>query len=151
MKIRTGFVSNSSSSSYICDVCGYSEYLWEPPYGFTYCCKGHGLCKDCFTIDDTKITEIANLSADEIMKVFGLREDCKWHQISIKCIKEDKSEDLIRELVTEDELIEEFCPICSFEVYVAYVCGELGKNTVKIAEEIKDRFDNYQEFMEFIR
>lgn len=25
MKIRTGFVSNSSSCSYTCDICGYEE------------------------------------------------------------------------------------------------------------------------------
>jgi len=45
MKIRKGFVSNSSSSSYICDICGDAFEMWdESP---TSCEYGHYFCYDC--------------------------------------------------------------------------------------------------------
>ena len=45
MKIRTGFVSNSSSSSYICDICGDVFEMWdESP---TSCEYGHYFCDCC--------------------------------------------------------------------------------------------------------
>lgn len=39
MKIRRGFVSNSSSSSFICDVCGRDKTGYE-------CENGHYFCQD---------------------------------------------------------------------------------------------------------
>jgi len=49
MKIRKGFVSNSSSSSFICDVCGNIEAGWDMSIDeadMVECVKGHVLCKD---------------------------------------------------------------------------------------------------------
>ena len=44
MKIRTGFVSNSSSSSFVCDVSGEtsvdSHGIWDGPV-MANCCNGH--------------------------------------------------------------------------------------------------------------
>ena len=52
MKIRTGFVSNSSTSSFICQVC---ENSWQgmdgssyEDIGFTECKNGHAWCPDCY-------------------------------------------------------------------------------------------------------
>ncbi|MHA2280253.1 MAG: hypothetical protein ACXAC5_05280 [Promethearchaeota archaeon] len=47
MKIRTGFVSNSSSSSFICDVCGHDESGWDLGLSEAYmseCGRGHIIC-----------------------------------------------------------------------------------------------------------
>ena len=44
MKIRQGFVSNSSSSSFICDVTGEEHSGYDcSPYDYDYyeCCNGH--------------------------------------------------------------------------------------------------------------
>jgi hypothetical protein len=35
--------------------------------------------------------------------------------------------------------------------YIAYVCGELGVNTVKLTSEIQSKFSSYKEFIGFIR
>lgn len=47
MKIRTGFVSNSSSSSFICDVCGRTESgfdAYAEDFEMCYCKNGHIFC-----------------------------------------------------------------------------------------------------------
>jgi hypothetical protein len=48
MKIRKGFVSNSSSSSFICEVCGNVESGYDASAedcGFYVCEKGHEFCQ----------------------------------------------------------------------------------------------------------
>ena len=47
MKIRQGFVSNSSSSSYTCDVCNRTESGWDmgvAEAGMNSCVGGHTFC-----------------------------------------------------------------------------------------------------------
>jgi hypothetical protein len=64
MKIRQGFVSNSSSTTFICELCGHSEYGfdWElipsikengnEKYERNWgrCKNGHLLCKEHFSL-----------------------------------------------------------------------------------------------------
>lgn len=49
MKIRQGFVSNSSSSSFICDICGMTEAGSDcesmSDYGLVECNNGHTFCE----------------------------------------------------------------------------------------------------------
>jgi hypothetical protein len=41
MKIRNGLVANSSTSNFVCDLCGLQKELWDDgdmkSHGFTYC------------------------------------------------------------------------------------------------------------------
>lgn len=49
MKIRKGFVSNSSSSSFICDVCGETAEGWDLCLSEAEMCEcenGHIFCED---------------------------------------------------------------------------------------------------------
>lgn len=48
MKIRSGFVSNSSSSSFVCCICGESEGGYDMSLedaGMVECEAGHTFCK----------------------------------------------------------------------------------------------------------
>ena len=54
MKTRTGFVSNSSSSSFICDVCGCAEESYDGD-GVVRCENEHEICNDC---DSSKFVKI---------------------------------------------------------------------------------------------
>lgn len=49
MKYRSDFVTNSSSSSYTCDICGRTESGWDislSEAGMFECVDGHTICKD---------------------------------------------------------------------------------------------------------
>ena len=49
MKIRNGFVSNSSSTSFTCDVCGYDCGGWDyslDDANMYECDNGHTFCRD---------------------------------------------------------------------------------------------------------
>lgn len=51
MKVRTGFVSNSSSSSFICDLTGNTEGGWDASlsdFEMVECAKGHVFQYDGF-------------------------------------------------------------------------------------------------------
>ncbi len=53
-KIRNGFVSNSSSSSFICDFCGYNESGFDlclSDVNMSQCEKGHTFCNDHVSLD----------------------------------------------------------------------------------------------------
>lgn len=49
MKIRNGFVTNSSSTSFICEVSGcdrsYEGYDWDIGYNWFRCKHGHWFCR----------------------------------------------------------------------------------------------------------
>ena len=47
MKFRNGFVTNSSSSSFICQICGDVQSGWDMSFdeaGFVECENGHEFC-----------------------------------------------------------------------------------------------------------
>jgi hypothetical protein len=87
MKIRQGFVSNSSSSSFVCDVCGYAEEIQDSYFAYSslrMCKNGHVICKDELIDFDE---EVINNSNDE---------------------DDDEERDYNR-------VAEKYCPICQFE------------------------------------
>ena len=49
MKFRKDFVTNSSSSSFVCDICGNVESGWDMSLreaGMVECVNGHTICQD---------------------------------------------------------------------------------------------------------
>ena len=51
MKTRLGFVSNSSSCSFVCEICGDHEGGWDSQgideFGFFECENEHIICRHC--------------------------------------------------------------------------------------------------------
>lgn len=72
MKKRIGFVSNSSSESFICDVCGSTHSGWDADphdFGMVCCTYHHTFCEDHAVIP---IPE----KKDEWDKSYGIPAEC---------------------------------------------------------------------------
>lgn len=129
MKIRSGFVSNSSSSSFICDVSGYTTSGWD--MGLTeagmFECENDHVFLEKYLVKDSK--ELEDISKE------------KW------------DEDYIYEY--RYSVPSSFCPICTFgavsdEDLIDYLQKTTGKGREDILEEIKKEFDSYEGFKKYI-
>lgn len=126
MKFRKSFVTNSSSSSYVCEICGRTESGWDLGLGdceMMECVNGHIFCCD-------EALEIP--SKEEMIKMI-LENEWNKHRwdYEINACRDFSEEELI--VMDEDELWVGFCsesgyyevpecvcPICQFIEYSEY-------------------------------
>jgi hypothetical protein len=165
MKIRNGFVSNSSSSSFTCDTCGTSESGWDArprDFGWFECLRGHVFCEGCFDGKDmpeepeeeeawenwAEETEEGHLIPASICPAcqmeIVLDRDLKKYLRKVSNITEEeilitiKASNKRRKKVYDTE-------------YIMYAVDKLNTTQLKIVEEIKGKFATYQEFHSFLR
>jgi len=162
MKIRTGFVSNSSSSSFICNLCGedYSGYDACLEDADMRTCGEHIFCtshmKKVFDPDsmtlEQKIQLLKDFYGDNLTykELLEIQTEEDWEENQQSEIFEDVCEDM------KSELPEEFCPICSFDridnsTEVKYYRKILNVTSWQTAKELKAKFTSYGEFKEFVK
>lgn len=160
MKIRNGFVSNSSSSSFICDVCGTVECGYDASmsdFGMINCENGHTLHERCvqnLTIDykliiTDFIKERENYSNKDYFKdVFEKFNEILKHE---EITEEDK--DIISEYTDEKYIPAYNCPVCNLnhindDIKVKYITKKLN---VDIDSEIRNQFKTLKEVEEYVR
>lgn len=178
MKYRKSFVTNSSSSSFVCDICGRVEIVWDTglsDVGMYQCVNGHTFCKD----------EALEISKEDLIEV--IVED-KWNKSSKEELEKMELEELM-EYFDVGDVPECFCPICNFieysqsdlaryllkeydiprnevfeEVkslnkrrkklynneYIAYVCKKFDLKPYEIVAFWKERFGTYVEFSRYL-
>lgn len=133
MKYRKDFVTNSSSSSYICEVCGREE-------------SGFDLC-----LEDAEMVECTNghIICDEdlldVPRDFMIRELASLYE---KDCDEYRSEEELKNM-DDDELhslyfgmndgrwgvAEEFCPICQFIEYSNHDLAQYLEKEYKVSRD----------------
>uniref|UniRef100_A0A6M3LCM6 Uncharacterized protein n=1 Tax=viral metagenome TaxID=1070528 RepID=A0A6M3LCM6_9ZZZZ len=124
MKIRTKFVSNSSSSSFICDYCGHDESGWDlclSEAAMVECTRGHTFC------DEHLPKEIIEVLNDEEQEDW----DEEWRY----------------------NLKKEHCPMCNFtivenDVILRYLFWIYNTNKGAIVDTIREKFSNLETFNE---
>lgn len=158
MKYRLDQVTNSSSSSFVCDVCNHVESGWDISLSeaeMYECENGHTVCESHVDLGDEKelATAILNSALEEA-------KDRTWGSEESKARDIAKIEELLKAIAYEgyDDFYEifddydmrhnlpaKFCPICNHEHIpdndaLAYALNKLGITEEELKAEIRKNF-----------
>lgn len=163
MKIRSNYVSNSSSSSFICGVCNRQESGYDASpsdFGFVYCVNDHCFCEEhqlLFIPDSKWLKNYFNLFSwkeGNIINKFLKHEFTNEDEFKNY---EDYKEimDIYHECKMNNGVPEEECPICSLNVILDedmsnYLMKKHHHKYKELADEIKNKFNSYKEFKKYL-
>ena len=150
MKIRKDFVTNSSSSSYVCEICGETNEGYDMSIteaGMYECENGHVFCQY-----HTSVNEISRTQKETIIN--GRNGTPKS---SLKEMDMDEINEQIQNIIDEDpyDIPEELCPICQFreikpEDMIRFMMKEEGLKKSELLTMCSRSFKNYEEFLKYI-
>ena len=162
MKIRNGFVSNSSSSSFTCDVCGTTESGMDAglsDFDMSECIMGHTFC-NCHRDkkQEPTVAEIRQgLISGEKSKTYRKPEDIQSNVDKLVAMTDSEIKEEFDENVDCYEVFSCMCPLCMMDDITENDALQylLTKNNLTIKDvlgEVKTRFNgNYKEFNDFLR
>lgn len=147
MKFRKDFVTNSSSSSYVCEICGRSESGWDMCLSdceMMECVNGHVFCCDEALEQPSKTEMIKMILENGWNRGWDsdIRDYRNYTEKEISAMDEDI---IFEEWFTEGgcyEVPECMCPICQFIEYSeydlsAYLLKEYGISRDEVFAEVK--------------
>lgn len=156
MKIRTGFVSNSSSSSYVCDVSGeafevYDGCFWDA--GLAQCTKGHIFRKE-FLVE----WERPYPSPEEMLQILDEKIDSKRECANLRSLTIDQLKERFlveTEGYPTNQCHVNECPVCTMTYIkstelVDYLLKQTKQTREEILMSIRRRFSDYNAFKRFI-
>lgn len=155
MKQRLGFVSNSSSSSYVCNLCGRQIDGWDislSDYEMSQCEHYHIFC-DKHAVGLKEI-DYYEMSVKELLKI--IKEKGIWvNEDHLEDPDPDFLADSIQEYIYEEGSSEDQCPVCTFKHlnFKDVALYFLKKNNIDLTElkkTIKDEYKKYSVFKGYI-
>lgn len=154
MKTRRGFVSNSSSSSFVCDVCGEDASGMDMGLSgaeMFECVVGHVVC-DSHAVDTQ--ADFDDLSFEEKRKYCLARADGESTKETIKNAEhEEELDDVYSDEIQCEERYDtpaENCPCCTLSKptdlqVIEFLLSEVKSTREKVVEQMQKRFKNYAE------
>ena len=140
MKIRTGFVSNSSSSSFVCDLCGRTETGWDislEEAEMIECVNGHVICVDEM-VEDFPKNELPSVEKQTKILLeyweYDKDDDPRYYKLKSGNMTEEEIaghfEDYRADYEQEHmhEMEEKYCPICQM---IEFANKDLGAYLLK--------------------
>lgn len=163
MKIRDGFVSNSSSSSFVCDICGRADSGYdaspEDLYFVRLSCD-HTICeREVLKISDEDYIQYVK---DYCEKQLKEDENTSYYKESLEINKKAQTltnrfdaEDLLS-IYFDSKYIKEQCPICTNTVildkdFINYLLKTYNINKDEEYNKIRKTFKNRKEFLDFLK
>ena len=158
MKKRHGFVSNSSSSSFTCTVCGqtYAGYdISFSDYELVTCINNHLFCESHLVIPEGVTRGQMYLEFAEYQD--ELYKDRSWHTP----LDAETRKTYLDEEEEPDEwrtcgVMPAYCPICRLdsimeESELRYTRKVTGVNSETRQQEIRERFTNFEALNKFLK
>ena len=171
MRLRNDFVSNSSSSSFLCEICNnaYAGYdgEYEDTEGRRKCVNEHSMCAECvvkYLVESESEKEaVEQFEKDELLAMSPkkLKEVAKNYP-NIDVEDENKSvKDLIEEILEAqeeacddcdyDEIPESKCPLCSRTTLsdtegLAFLKKKYNLVDKDILKEMQKQYPDYKKF-----
>ena len=152
MKYRKDFVTNSSSSSFVCDICGNEISGWDCSVrdGEMFeCVNCHIICNEhVLTPPREKLLEFMREIESSYSSIIPLTEEE---------LSEMNNDDIINEILSEwcyGEIPEELCPICQFEEYSSkdmanYLLTKYKISKDEVFEDIKKKNKRRRKLYDF--
>lgn len=165
-KYRLSFVTNSSSSSFLCEICGHMESGYDmgaSELGFAQCCNGHTFCEDHRLSPEITKEQLMEELKDKV-KYYQQYSDDKWYKDQIEeheqrlSLVPEMNEDKVTEeyLALFDGLPKEFCPICMLdevrkEDILMYIEKKTDVKTSQVKLEIRQKFKDLSELRQYLK
>lgn len=143
MKFRKSFVTNSSSSSYICEICGEEETNWDFPEWLVRCVNEHQFCEE----------HLDNNSSDSRYEV--PEEDCPICTFKMYSDPEMASYLLKTRKISRDEVFAEVKKLNKRRrklydtEYIQYVLTKFELTEDIIMDEIRNNFKTWEEYISY--
>ncbi len=153
MRKRFYFISNSSSSSFICEICGRDESGWDlclSDAEMVECENGHVFCRDEIIDSDN---DFADLDEEyEISEKYC--PICNFEEPSYKNLRSYflKTTDITNETVFEEiKKVNKRRKVLRDHEYVEYVLRSKNITTDQVLQNLKETYGTYKEFLKVSR